>query len=491
MSGFKIARPLAATGLALIAGAVAGLAGTMVTQGHLLPGAGESFPTHTGKYAVKEDSCINNESAWINPINVVFYGYDSGADYTRVKEHAAHHGGWTYSHGGTQWFLDHGYCLDQDDQSNSNPPFQPFPYRPPQYHMRYHTGRESPGGPYDYDATWGYFTVATPHHEEAVVPAEECGSSGHAVNDNELEPPGGFNRGRNDIKKNWIDSGAHPSGGAEYWDNRHRFRQSEGSWVDEGGQLEFRCWEAWSDGWVLFVHITIAGDVDCDGDLDAVDALKILRYVAGLEASDDVCAEGKISRRQADVDRNSTIDSFDALYVLQFVAGLRDLNTLSLITPASDGDNDGLTDQEESAYPCLNPEIPDARADPDLDSLSGSVMPAFDNISEVIAGTNPCVPDTDADTFFDSAEFYIGIDPLVSCPDTPDANDEADDKWPPDFNDDQTINILDVVQLTPPVFGSQKGDEYFERRKDLNPDGTINILDIVLVTPPVFGSSCS
>jgi hypothetical protein len=25
------------------------------------------------------------------------------------------------------------------------------------------------------------------------------------------------------------------------------------------------------------------GDVDCDGDVDAVDALRILRYVAGLD----------------------------------------------------------------------------------------------------------------------------------------------------------------------------------------------------------------
>lgn len=38
------------------------------------------------------------------------------------------------------------------------------------------------------------------------------------------------------------------------------------------------------------------------------------------------------------------------------------------------------------------------------------------------------------------------------CADTPDPDDEADDKWPPDF-DYQVINVLDVGMTLPPYFG--------------------------------------
>ena len=40
-----------------------------------------------------------------------------------------------------------------------------------------------------------------------------------------------------------------------------------------------------------------------------------------------------------------------------------------------------------------------------------------------------------------------------ACADTPDPNDEADDKWPPDFDDNQVINILDLNRVMPPFFG--------------------------------------
>ncbi len=39
------------------------------------------------------------------------------------------------------------------------------------------------------------------------------------------------------------------------------------------------------------------------------------------------------------------------------------------------------------------------------------------------------------------------------CADTPDPNDEADDRWPADFDDNQVINVLDVNMTLPPFFG--------------------------------------
>ena len=99
--------------------------------------------------------------------------------------------------------------------------------------------------------------------------------------------------------------------------------------------------------------------------------------------------------------------------------------------------------------------------------------------------------DSDGDGFSDGVEAFTGTMPNIACAATSDQDDEDPDAWPPDFNDDKTVDILDVVQLTPPVFGKVLGDDLYERRKDLLPDETINILDMVQVTPPVFGSSCS
>ena len=75
------------------------------------------------------------------------------------------------------------------------------------------------------------------------------------------------------------------------------------------------------------------GDVDCDGDVDSVDALKVLRHVAGLPVSqtepcDDIGAG--LSRVSAageltligDVDCDEDVDSVDALKILRHVASL-------------------------------------------------------------------------------------------------------------------------------------------------------------------------
>jgi len=47
----------------------------------------------------------------------------------------------------------------------------------------------------------------------------------------------------------------------------------------------------------------------------------------------------------------------------------------------------------------------------------------------------------------------IGTHPQDPCADTPDPDDEADDKWPPDFDDNMVINVLDVGMTLPPYFG--------------------------------------
>lgn len=59
----------------------------------------------------------------------------------------------------------------------------------------------------------------------------------------------------------------------------------------------------------------IQGDVDCSQDVDAVDGLRILRVVAGLDAS-LACAA------VADVNCDLAVDAIDALGIQRFVAGL-------------------------------------------------------------------------------------------------------------------------------------------------------------------------
>lgn len=72
------------------------------------------------------------------------------------------------------------------------------------------------------------------------------------------------------------------------------------------------------------------GDVDCDGDVDAVDALQILRDVAGLGANQQqgcppigVAAVQPASATSfGDVDCDGDVDAVDALQILRHVAGL-------------------------------------------------------------------------------------------------------------------------------------------------------------------------
>jgi hypothetical protein len=99
--------------------------------------------------------------------------------------------------------------------------------------------------------------------------------------------------------------------------------------------------------------------------------------------------------------------------------------------------------------------------------------------------------DSDSDGFVDGDEGFVGTDPGDACADTESANDEADDKWPVDFDDNRVINITDVFQVFPPYFGSSTGDPNYTKRRDLDPNGVINITDVFKVFPPVFGQSCT
>ena len=66
------------------------------------------------------------------------------------------------------------------------------------------------------------------------------------------------------------------------------------------------------------------GDVDCDDDVDAVDALFILQYVVGVRDGSDECPPpGALYLAACDVDCDDDCDAVDALFVLQHVVGIR------------------------------------------------------------------------------------------------------------------------------------------------------------------------
>jgi len=71
-------------------------------------------------------------------------------------------------------------------------------------------------------------------------------------------------------------------------------------------------------------ELTKQGDVDCNGSANSVDALKLLRHVAGLSVSQQPgCPPiGTGDPVFGDVDCNGTANSVDALKVLRYVAGL-------------------------------------------------------------------------------------------------------------------------------------------------------------------------
>ena len=130
--------------------------------------------------------------------------------------------------------------------------------------------------------------------------------------------------------------------------------------------------------------------------------------------------------------------------------------------------------------------------DPDGDGYYNAVdnCPDWPNPDQSLPPWPVPADDRDCDGFSSAEENLMGTDPADPCPNTPDPNDEVDDRWPADLDDSQWVNILDIVQLTPPVFNTSPPNPNYSIRKDFNGDGAINILDIVRLTPPMFNQSC-
>ncbi|MEE8347862.1 MAG: hypothetical protein V3S20_10980 [Dehalococcoidia bacterium] len=92
------------------------------------------------------------------------------------------------------------------------------------------------------------------------------------------------------------------------------------------------------------------------------------------------------------------------------------------------------------------------------------------------------IGDDDCDGWTADDEIFIGTDPNLAC---------GPGAWPPDFDDNQIVDIFDVSLMSPPVFFSVSGDANYSARLDINPDGIIDIFDIALLAPPIFFVTCT
>ncbi|HSP54183.1 MAG TPA: dockerin type I domain-containing protein [Dehalococcoidia bacterium] len=137
---------------------------------------------------------------------------------------------------------------------------------------------------------------------------------------------------------------------------------------------------------------TAQGDVTCDGAVNAVDSLQILRSVAGLSTSAECLPEA------ADVNCDSAVNAVDALRILRYVAGLSNevpdgcapigeplagpATSEELIAAALDGH--GITYEESLLYRAYalfdDPRLPDQFRSPIMDWEAGSDL--FHEIDE-------------------------------------------------------------------------------------------------------------
>ncbi len=119
-------------------------------------------------------------------------------------------------------------------------------------------------------------------------------------------------------------------------------------------------------------------------------------------------------------------------------------------------------------------------AHPLADSDGDGLLDVDDNCPTLATPWTVPAGDDDCDGFTTAVEDFVGTDPLTLC---------GVGAWPPDFNDDGSVSIADVLALKL-AFNSQTGDTNYEQRLDLNADARISIAD-VLALKPVFNLSCA
>jgi hypothetical protein len=162
----------------------------------------------------------------------------------------------------------------------------------------------------------------------------------------------------------------------------------------------------------------------------------------------------------------------------------------------ADSDGDTVLDSADNCPDIANPgqendvhpgtSQGDHCEDPDSDGY----MDAYDGCPDTPTPWLTPFGDGDCDGFTDTDEDALGTDPAVRCASTPDPDDEDPDPWPPDWDDSQTVNLLDLLPFKPHFGATDPLDPKYDPRFDLNIDNAINLLDL-LPFKPFFNLSCT
>ena len=232
-----------------------------------------------------------------------------------------------------------------------------------------------------------------------------------------------------------------------------------------------------------------------------------------------------------DEDGDGVLNGFDNCPTV-FNPGQEDWNSDGEGDACDDSDGDGVMDDIDNCLTTPNPGQEndihpgtpegDHCEDPDGDFVFDIIdnCPDTPNLSQTDTDGdglgNACDPDDDNDSlglgdafglfFRDDVETFLaifadpnGTDPLDACADTSTPDDEADDKFPPDFNDSQLVEGSDVI-IFAERFGTEEGVsppvgvQPYGRRFDIYPTGTsLSKIDgsDVIVLATYFGVSCA
>lgn len=131
--------------------------------------------------------------------------------------------------------------------------------------------------------------------------------------------------------------------------------------------------------------------------------------------------------------------------------------------------------------------VAEIRGSPNLGDSDGDGVPDNSDNCPAWPNTDQLLPpwvippgDPDCDGWTTDDENFIGTDANLAC---------GLAAWPPDFDENQIVDIFDVNVLKPAFFSSAPGPPY-SVRLDLKPDNTIDIFDVNRLKP-VFFVSCT
>jgi hypothetical protein len=147
--------------------------------------------------------------------------------------------------------------------------------------------------------------------------------------------------------------------------------------------------------------------------------------------------------------------------------------------------------------PCATP-MPTPGPDADGDQVpdASDNCPNWPNPAQLLPPWTVPIGDPDCDGWATGNESSYGTLPLAACPATSAANDEPADAWPPDFNDNRSVEASDLLGAGTSFkrsLGSSIGDPNYNRRFDFNANATVDVNDLLgfgASFKSLFGRSC-